>query len=148
MSLRLINTETSQLIREVSRKLDSILFPISDNNNLTIMKMKVLMEVSKQGKVNIGEIGQSLGVAGGNISNMCKNLESEGYLVRQRSHDDERVVEVSLTDKGKEVLSQVREQINVKYHPYDANITDDEYKSIVDSLRDLNKHLDNLLEYK
>lgn len=148
MSLRLINTETSQLIREVSRKLDSILFPISDNNNLTIMKMKVLMEVSKQGKVNIGEIGQSLGVAGGNISNMCKNLESEGYLVRQRSHDDERVVEVSLTDKGKDVLSQVREQINDKYHPYDSNITDDEYKSIVDSLRDLNKHLDNLLEYK
>lgn len=148
MSLRLINTETSQLIREVSRKLDSILFPISDNNNLTIMKMKVLMEVSKQGKVNIGEIGQSLGVAGGNISNMCKNLESEGYLVRQRSHDDERVVEVSLTDKGKDVLSQVREQINDKYHPYDSNITDDEYRSIVDSLKDLNKHLDNLLEYK
>lgn len=148
MSLRLINTETSQLIREVSRKLDSILFPISDNNNLTIMKMKVLMEVSKQGKVNIGEIGQSLGVAGGNISNMCKNLETEGYLVRQRSHDDERVVEVSLTDKGKDVLSQVREQINDKYHPYDANITDDEYRSIVDSLKDLNKHLDNLLEYK
>lgn len=101
MSLRLINTETSQLIREVSRKLDSILFPISDNNNLTIMKMKVLMEVSKQGRVNIGEIGQSLGVAGGNISNMCKNLENEGYLVRERSQDDERVVEVSLTDKGK-----------------------------------------------
>lgn len=148
MSLRLINTETSQLIREVSRKLDSILFPISDNNNLTIMKMKVLMEVSKQGKVNIGEIGQSLGVAGGNTSNMCKNLETEGYLVRQRSHDDERVVEVSLTDKGKDVLSQVREQINDKYHPYDANITDDEYRSIVDSLKDLNKHLDNLLEYK
>ncbi|NMB14004.1 MAG: MarR family transcriptional regulator [Gallicola sp.] len=148
MSLRLINTETSQLIREVSRKLDSILFPISDNNNLTIMKMKVLMEVSKQGRVNIGEIGQSLGVAGGNISNMCKNLENEGYLVRERSQDDERVVEVSLTDKGEKVLDQVRTQINDKYHPYDANITDNEYKSIVDSLRSLNKHLDNLLEYK
>lgn len=148
MSLRLINTETSQLIREVSRKLDSILFPISDDNNLTIMKMKVLMEVQKQGTVNVGEIGQSLGVAGGNISNMCKNLENEGYLNRKRSQDDERVVEVSLTDKGKKVLEQIRGQLEEKYHPYDTKITDKEYQAIVDSLRDLNKHLDNLLEYK
>ena len=145
MSVRLVNTEVSQMVREVSRKLDSILYPISDQNNLTVMKMKVLMELSKRKKANIGVIGQSLGVAGGNISNMCKTLESEGYLKRVRSLEDERVVEVSLTKKGTDILEKMRDQLYKRYYSQGTEISDQEYDDIINALQSLNSHLDELL---
>ncbi len=148
MSLKLINTEMSQLVREISRKMDSILLPISYKNNLTIMKLKVLLEISKENDSNIGEIGQALGVAGGNISNMCKTLEKEGYLKRTRSTDDERVVTVKLTKKGLDVLECVNKEIDIKFANYQDNVTNDEHSQILDSLKLLNQRLDSLVSFK
>ncbi|WP_100065283.1 MarR family winged helix-turn-helix transcriptional regulator [Miniphocaeibacter massiliensis] len=148
MSIKLINTEISQLVREISRKMDSILLPISDKNNLTIMKLKVLLEISKKKDSNIGEIGQSLGVAGGNISNMCKTLEKEGYLKRTRSKEDERVVTVTLTKKGEDVLSIVNDQIDKKFVNYNNDVSDEEHHQIIDSLKLLNQRLDSLVSFK
>ncbi len=148
MSLKIINTETSQLVREVSRKLDSFMYPVSDDNNLTIMKFKVLMEIDKKKQVNIGEVGQALGIAGGNISNMCKALEKEGYLKRTRSTEDERVVTVGLTSHGEDVLRNIKNQLEEKFSGYDDTMTDEEYHQIIDSLVLLNNHLDKLAQFE
>lgn len=111
MSLKLVDTNISQLVREVSRKMDSILFPITEEYKLTNMKCKVLQEIYKKSTANIGEIGQALGIADGNISNMCKTLEKEGYLKRTRSIEDERIVTVTLTDKGSNAVNNIRSEL-------------------------------------
>ena len=40
---------------------------------------------------------------------LLKTLEKNGFLTRQRSTADERTVLISLTDKGKELLEQLKE---------------------------------------
>ena len=45
----------------------------------------------------------------GNVSSTCKKLENKGWLERKRSEKDERVVMVSLSEKGKTILSQIEQ---------------------------------------
>ncbi|NMB09089.1 MAG: winged helix-turn-helix transcriptional regulator [Tissierellia bacterium] len=145
MTMQLIKTDISQLTREISRKLDTILLPVSDENNLTIMKLKVLAEIHKNKKMTIVDLGNVLGVAGGNISNMCKTLEIEGYIERKRSVKDERVVHVSLTSKGKSVLANVNKQLSDKYEKFDKQIPKEDIETIISGLNMLNGYLDELL---
>ncbi|MDO5017720.1 MAG: MarR family transcriptional regulator [Lagierella massiliensis] len=137
-------TETAQLVREAARKIDSILLPIAAANGLTNMKLKVLLEVERLGNATIGELGASLGVAGGNISNMCKGLEKEGLLKRARSLEDERVVHVAITEKGQEIINQIKEEMNSKLRDKLGSMSEDEYKQLVDILKELNDCLDLL----
>ncbi|HHX70203.1 MAG TPA: MarR family transcriptional regulator [Gallicola sp.] len=148
MSLKLVDTNISQLVREVSRKMDSILFPITEEYKLTNMKCKVLQEIYKKSTANIGEIGQALGIADGNISNMCKTLEKEGYLKRTRSIEDERIVTVTLTDKGSNAVNNIRSELEKKYKNYSEDLTDEELEQIIFGLVMLNKHLDDLASFE
>lgn len=148
MSLKLVDTNISQLVREVSRKMDSILFPITEEYKLTNMKCKVLQEIYKKSTANIGEIGQALGIADGNISNMCKTLEKEGYLKRTRSIEDERIVTVTLTDKGSNAVNNIKSELEKKYKNYSEDLTDEELEQIIFGLVMLNKHLDDLASFE
>ena len=114
MDYNLINTELSQLLRETYRKTDALLAPISDKYGLTIMKVKTLFELGKNDDLTIGDIGVLVGMAGGNISNLCKALEKEGYVSRKRSEKDERIVTVRLTEKGKKIIDNIVEEISEK----------------------------------
>ncbi len=139
-----LGTETAQLVREAARKIDSILLPIAAVNSLTNMKLKVLLEVERLENATIGELGLSLGVAGGNISNMCKGLEKEGLLKRTRSLEDERVVHVATTDKGKEIINLIKEQMNEKLHDKLGSMKEKDYENLVGMLKELNQCLDLL----
>lgn len=144
MSSRILNLDIYQIIREIYRKVDYLMFPISNKYDLTIMKTKVLLEIFNQGTLSIGELGSSLGIAGGNISNMCKTLEKEGYLIRTRSTEDERVVTVKLTDSGNSTIERILKESKEKF-ANQANIPDEDFKKLMDCLDSLNKHLDTLV---
>ena len=45
----------------------------------------------------------------GTLSPLLKKMEQEGYVDRQRSREDERVVVITLTDKGRQLQSRVRD---------------------------------------
>ncbi|MDY6064854.1 MAG: MarR family transcriptional regulator [Finegoldia sp.] len=143
MNYNLMNTELSQLLREAYRKLDSLLLPISTNHDLTIMKIKTLFELSRHDELTIGEIGELVGMAGGNISNLCKTLEKEGEVSRARSVQDERIVTVKLTDQGRQTVDSILEDIKNTYDKT-INLTKEEYEKIVDTLVLLNEKLDKV----
>lgn len=143
MNYNLMNTELSQLLREAYRKLDSLLLPISTSHDLTIMKIKTLFELSRHEELTIGEIGELVGMAGGNISNLCKALEKEGEVSRVRSAQDERIVTVKLTKKGQETVASILEDINNTYDRT-INLEKEEYDKIVDALNLLNDKLDKV----
>ena len=140
MDYNLINTELSQLLRETYRKTDALLSPISDKYGLTIMKIKTLFELDKSDDLTIGDIGVLVGMAGGNISNLCKALEKEGYVSRKRSERDERIVTVRLTSKGRRIIGEIVSEIFEKYKKQ-IKLTEQEYKDIIKSLNLLNEKL-------
>ena len=60
----------------------------------------LLHQLRRRGDMSIGDVAGALGVAQSTATTACKRLESNGLITRIRRSDDERVVEVSLTELG------------------------------------------------
>ena len=106
-------------------------------------KRQTLYSAGKE--VSIGNLGKAIGVTGGNISNICKKLEKQGFVERIRSVDDERVVNVILTDNGKSAA----EKVGVYFDQIRSDIPRDNInvnlQTIVDELEALDELLDNYI---
>ena len=65
--------------------------------------MMVLWDVKK---LTVKELGAKLFLDSGTLTPVLKSLESKGYIVRSRSKEDERVLNVEITDKGEQLKEQ------------------------------------------
>ena len=59
--------------------------------------------------ISVSEIGDRLMLDNGTLSPMLKKMEKTGYIERTRSKEDDRVVIVSLTNKGRELQEKAKE---------------------------------------
>ena len=56
--------------------------------------------------LNLKEISNGLKIAKQQLTNIIKDLEANGYLMKTPDRKDKRAVLVSLTPKGKEIQDQ------------------------------------------
>ncbi|MBQ8161670.1 MAG: MarR family transcriptional regulator [Clostridia bacterium] len=59
-------------------------------------------------EMTVKELGRRLMLDSGTLTPMLKKLEENGYLVRSRSREDERMVTVTLTERGRQLKEQVK----------------------------------------
>ncbi|WP_044565051.1 MULTISPECIES: MarR family transcriptional regulator [Anaerococcus] len=140
------NNSIFSMIREISHKIDILLQDTATELGITTLQLKMLITLYSAGKeVSIGNLGKAIGVTGGNISNICKKLEKQGFVERIRSVDDERVVNVILTDNGKSAA----EKVGVYFDQIRSDIPKDNInvnlQTIVDELDALDELLDNYI---
>ena len=62
----------------------------------------------RRGRVTVGQLGERLQLDSGTLSPLLKRLEANGFVRRERSRDDERLVEVTLTDGGRALESRAQ----------------------------------------
>ena len=74
---------------------------------LTSSQFGVLEALHHLGSLNQGEICDKLLKSGGNITLVIDNLEARDLVRRERSPGDRRVVTVSLTEVGKELIERI-----------------------------------------
>lgn len=74
--------------------------PYLDPLGLTYTQYIAMMVLWEEGSVSVKELGARLRLESSTLTPLLKKLESAGYVVRERSKEDERVVVVSLTDEG------------------------------------------------
>ncbi|MCZ4551044.1 MarR family winged helix-turn-helix transcriptional regulator [Gordonia rubripertincta] len=68
---------------------------------LTYPQYLLLRLLWQRDTATVGEIASELLLDSGTTSPLVRRLESRGFVERQRSSDDERVVSVSLTSRGR-----------------------------------------------
>ena len=76
---------------------------------LTYTQYLVFLVLWEKDGITVGEICRRLMLDNGTLSPLLKKMEQEGYVDRQRSREDERVVVITLTDKGRQLQSRVRD---------------------------------------
>ena len=74
---------------------------------LTTPQFGVLEALYHLGPLSLGELADKLLVTGGNITYVMDRLEDQGYVFRDRSGPDRRVVTARLTDEGAELVREV-----------------------------------------
>jgi len=67
---------------------------------ITYTQYLVFLVLWDQREATVGEICRRLFLDNGTITPLIKKMEKDGYVVRKRSEEDERVVKVSITEKG------------------------------------------------
>ncbi len=88
--------------KEITRRYSAIL----NEFDLTYTQYIVMMFFWEMGSSNVKELGETLMLDPSTLTPILKKLEAKGYLNRERSAADERILTVSLTEKGKELREQ------------------------------------------
>lgn len=128
--------------RKVSESMNSALCPACDKYGLTMMQVRILVELYKCESHTIGSLADSVSIAGTNLSPMCKKLESKGFLERVRNQYDERVVKVVLTKKGKEIIFEIDTSLNERILHQTEGESEETFNAIILGLQ----KLDTLLQ--
>ena len=83
--------------------------PLLQALGLTYPQYLAMLVLWENEGITVSEISARMLTDPGSLTPLLKRLESEGLLQRQRSREDERVVLVQLTDKGRALQQQAKE---------------------------------------
>lgn len=144
MKDKLLKYQLWDMIRLTSTTFETAFKPIVEVHGLTTMQSRVLIAIYEYDNPTVGNISKIIDISNSNASNMCKKLEKEGFIERIRSLTDERVVILELTNKGKEVLTQINSDIEKIYGPIIENVPDDKFNDIIKGIKLLNDLLREL----
>ncbi|MBQ9448555.1 MAG: MarR family transcriptional regulator [Acholeplasmatales bacterium] len=74
--------------------------PYLDEINLTYTQYITMMVLWSENEINVKDLGKKLYLDSGTLTPLLKQLEAKEYITRTRSKDDERVLDVKITEKG------------------------------------------------
>ena len=82
--------------------------PYLDELDLTYTQYLVMMALWEHGAMSVTKLGSLLYLDSGTLTPLLKKMEAKGFLTRTRSAQDERRVEVALTDAGRKLKERAR----------------------------------------
>ncbi|WP_255250154.1 MarR family winged helix-turn-helix transcriptional regulator [Rhizorhabdus dicambivorans] len=80
--------------------------PLLDRLGLTYPQYLLILALAHEDGQTVGALGDRLFLESNTLTPMIKRLEAAGFVTRRRDTDDERVVRVSLTDKGRAAAAE------------------------------------------
>ena len=131
MDIIKFNHHIWDLMRSISHGIDTTLRVIVDGFGVTMVQMRVLVELQHCQTCTIGDLADAMGSAPGNASAMCKTLEKKGLVTRTRNPEDERIVLVTLTEQGKGLLQDIESELSAKCNPLLAEYSHEDFELIL-----------------
>ncbi len=92
-----------------ARKVVNSYTPLLKPMGITYTQYIVFLALWESGSATVGDLCRRLYLDNGTITPLLKKMEEEGFIQRSRSKQDERVVTVTVTDKGWDLRQQVRD---------------------------------------
>lgn len=86
-----------------ARQVVNLYTPVFKPLGITYTQYIVFMVLWEEDNITVGELCKRLYLNNGTLTPLLKKMEKEGYIVRERSNADERVVIIRLTAEGKEM---------------------------------------------
>ncbi len=83
--------------------------PYLDELDLTYTQYIAMMVFWEKGKCSAKELGEKLFLDSGTLTPVLKSLEKKGFVKRERSSSDERLLMVSVTPQGMELRERAVE---------------------------------------
>jgi len=83
--------------------------PLLDEIDLTYTQYITMMVMWEKQCINVKELGACLYLDSGTLTPVLKVLEKKGYVNRTRSKEDERVLNVTVTDLGMQLRDKAAE---------------------------------------
>lgn len=124
----LLLMQTSKAIQERIRDEMSI-------NNLSITEFSVLEVLFYQGKQTIQQIGNRILISSGSMTYVIDKLEQKGIIKRNDCREDRRVIHVTLTAEGMEMMEKIMPKYQDMVESFFCDLTGDESELMVKFLK-------------
>lgn len=108
------------------------------NNDMHIMEAIGISEPR-----NMSQIAKQLSVTVGTLTVNMNSLEKKGYIVRERSTEDKRVVLVTLTEKGRKAFFHHRDFHKDMIRSAVRGLEEEEMNALINCLSKLNDFFDS-----
>jgi len=92
-----------------ARKVTGYYTPYLKPLGITYTQYLVFLVLWEKGDQTVSDLSLALFLDSGTLTPMLKKLESEGFIMRTRSARDERIVNISLTRKGRLLEEKAKE---------------------------------------
>lgn len=118
-----------------SREVIKTYKPLLDKYGLTYTQYIAMLVVWEYEKITVKEMGQKLHLDSGTLTPVLKKLLSMELIDKYRDKDDDRVVIVEVTEKGRKMKEEIIEVPEKMYCKFGKNIEDVvELKRLLDNL--------------
>ena len=92
-----------------ARHVTGLYTPVLKPLGLTYTQYIVFLVLWEKDGQPVGEIGEKLLLDNGTLSPLLKKMEQAGYVRRERSREDERVVVITLTEAGRALQEKAKD---------------------------------------
>ncbi|MDR6561765.1 MULTISPECIES: MarR family transcriptional regulator [unclassified Arcicella] len=123
----------------LSRHITSLYRPHLEKMGLTYPQYLVMLVLWEHHQVTVKELGKKLWLDSGTLTPLLKRLIENGLVTKNRSEVDERLVDITITEKGKALKEQA---LSLPYTLIKELETDEEQFLM------LKAQIDKLLEVK
>ncbi len=94
-------SEIMQSLRRIIKSLQDYSQTVSNHFGITGPQLWALKTISQTGSLRLGELSEGMYLHPSTVSGVVDRLEKKGYVVRNRTDKDRRIVKVGLTPKGR-----------------------------------------------
>lgn len=108
----------------LSREVIKLYKPLLDKYNLTYTQYLAMLVMWEEESILFKSLGKRLHLDSGTLTPVVKKLESMDLVRKYRNKDDDRVVTVELTDKGKLLKEDILEVPDKMYCNFEKNKED------------------------
>jgi DNA-binding MarR family transcriptional regulator len=130
-------SEVMQSLRRIIKTLQDYSHEVSGQFGITGPQLWALKIIRENGGLSLGDLSQKMYVHPSTISGLMDRLEKKGYVLRDRSQHDRRVVKVDLTPKGSRLAKNAPNPIQGRMIFGLRNLKEEELYRIYDSVRKL-----------
>ncbi|MFV0418000.1 MAG: MarR family winged helix-turn-helix transcriptional regulator [Dysgonomonas sp.] len=98
-----LNNQLCFPLYALSRQITNLYRPLLDRLGLTYPQYLVLMVLWENKSATVKQLGELLLLDSGTLTPLLKRMETNGLVIRRRSKEDERIVNILITDKGEQL---------------------------------------------
>ncbi len=91
----------------------------------------LVFTLARKGPLKMSELAQILGLTAGAVTASSDKLIDNGYVTRIRDEQDRRIVYLGITDKGRELMQQLRELGRAKMTEAFSHLSDDQLPTVI-----------------
>jgi DNA-binding MarR family transcriptional regulator len=111
-----------------SRLITRLYQPYLKKIDLTYLQYIVMLVMWEKEKIFLKDLGELLYLDSGTLSPLIKKLEKKDLVKKQRSEQDERILELEITQKGKELKEKAK---NIPFKiAKETGLTMEQYQNI------------------
>ncbi|GAK47039.1 MarR family transcriptional regulator [Secundilactobacillus oryzae JCM 18671] len=110
--------------------------------DLTYPQFITLVALWDKSPLSVRQLGAELNLDSGTLTPLLKRLEKQGWVSRKRNTEDERQVDINLTDYANSHRDEIYDRVNSCLTM--AGIPVDEYQAAVNKLKEIGEKLETV----